>query len=348
MSQALIDQHSLNLRTFCRVVASPYSTFQRWRHRHLQGKPVCQRPGPRKVPPLPLEQLRTQITTLPHGMKRTRGTTRLYQEHRQTLSRRKLQQLITEERQRRSWIIRSQWKHITWHQPNVAWATDATEYLPDGHGRKLQLIGLQDLASSYRLEPLAALRLSGEQVVQLLETHFAAHGTPLFLKRDNGSIFNDEKVDALLAAHGVIPLNSPRACPRYNGAIEKGLRELKASLKEHLPVPEQWEPSQIRPFILAGLCQENLKPRRRLHGQSAQAVYHGRPRLRWNRRERHNIFEWMKSHSEAIVKKMKRQDQQSQQRAWRAAALTWLRRQGLITVSQNQKTVTPFSTSFNS
>ena len=348
MSQPLIQRHALDIRSFCRVVGCPYSTFQRWRQRHLQGRPVYQTPGPRKVPPLALEQLRTQIQTLPHGMKRTRQATRLYQEHRENISRRSLQQLIAEERKRRNWIIRSQWKLITWHQPNVAWATDATEYLPDKQGRKLQLVGVLDLASSYRFEPLAALRLSGQQVAGLLEEHFDKHGAPLFLKRDNGSLFNDEHVDELLAQRGVIPLNSPKAYPRYNGAIEKGLQELKKNLNEHLPVPESWDPSQIRPFILAGLCQENIKPRRRLHNQNAQAVYHERPRLRWSRRERNKIFEWIKNRSEDMMKTMERKDQQSWQRAWRAAALTWLRRQGLITVSQNKTTVTPFPTSFNS
>lgn len=35
-------------------------------------------------------------------------------------------------------------------------------------------------------------------------------------------------------------LNSPKAYPRYNGAIEKGLQELKKNLKAHFPVPEEW------------------------------------------------------------------------------------------------------------
>jgi hypothetical protein len=345
MSQQLSQQTGLSLRNLCGVLALPCSTFQRWRHRHLHGQPVCRTPGPRPVPPLPLEQLRQQIKELPHGMKRTRHTTRLRQEQRDAISRRQLQELIRQERHQRNWIIRHQWQRVTWLQPNVAWATDATEYLPDQQGRKLQLIGVQDLASSYRLEPAAALELSGEQVAQLLATHFEQHGAPLFLKRDNGSIFNDACVDALLAEHGVIPLNSPRAYPRYNGAIEKGLRELKASFEICLPVPPQWEPGQLRPFILAGLCQENLKPRRRLHGQCAQTVYHERTRMRWTKRQRHEIFEWLREHSEGIVNKLESNDQQNRQRAWRAAALTWLRRQGLITLSQNQKTVTPFSTS---
>ena len=344
MTQHLIQQTGINLRDLCSVLAIARSTFQRWRHRHLHRQPLCLTPGPKKVPPLPLEQLRQQIKELPHGMKRTAHTSALQQEHRAAISRRQLQELIRQERRKRNWIIRHQWQQVTWLQPNVAWATDATEYLPDQAGYRLQLIGVQDLASSYRMEPAAVLELSGGKAADLLDCHFWQHGPPLFLKRDNGSIFNDRRVDAVLAAHGVIPLNSPRAYPRYNGAIEKGLRELKATFQLALPLPPRWQPEQLRPFILAGLCQENIKPRRRLHGQSAQTVYHERTRMRWTKRQRQDIFHWLREHSEGILKKMESDDQQNRQRAWRAAALTWLRRQGLITLSQNQKTVTPFPT----
>jgi len=53
---------------------------------------------------------------------------------------------------------------------------------------------------------LAILKARGRDVAGYLRALFDQHGAPLFLKRDNGSIFNHRAVDAVLAEHCVIPL----------------------------------------------------------------------------------------------------------------------------------------------
>jgi len=72
-------------------------------------------------------------------------------------------------------------------------------------------------------------------VAEHLEKLFRRHGPPLFLKRDNGSPLNAAEVDAVLADYGVIPLNSPAYYPRYNGAMEKSIRDFKAALAKRQP-----------------------------------------------------------------------------------------------------------------
>jgi transposase InsO family protein len=97
------------------------------------------------------------------------------------------------------------------------------------------LIVVVDLASRFIFAPLVTLDPNGEEVAAHLRTVFARHGKPLFLKRDNGSIFNNQHVDQLLAAEAVIPLNSPPYHPRYNGGIEKAIRELSRPQGDRLP-----------------------------------------------------------------------------------------------------------------
>jgi hypothetical protein len=72
--------------------------------------------------------------------------------------------------------------------------------------------------------------LCGHQAAAFLGRLFRNHRPPLFLKRDDGSVFNTPEVNALLGTLGVIPLNSPARYPRYHGAIEHGIGDLRADL----------------------------------------------------------------------------------------------------------------------
>ena len=254
--------------------------------------------------------------------------------HQQRLSRRTLNALVREERSRQQRRRRQSWQRLTWLRPNSAWAIDATEHVPDQSGRKLYLVAIQDLASGLRLPPLVTTQLHGPTIAEHLRLLFHQHGAPLFLKRDNGSVFNDHAMQVLLAHACVLPLNSPTACPRYNGAIEKGIRDMKASLLPCLPAPRHWQPEHVAPYIRAVLHLENSKPRRRLAGHSAVSTFFQRPRLRLSRRQRHLTFAWIKARADATVSHTMSPNQQSCQRAWRGAALTWLRRQGLVKLTK--------------
>lgn len=336
MSEAIVTHTGFSYRRVCRGLALPCSTFQRWRRRLHRGLPLLQSPGPKKTGPLPLARLQPELVALPHRRQRTRGTTQLYRRHHQVLSRRKLNTLVHAERARQKRQRRLAWQRLTWLRPNTAWAIDATEHVADQSGRKLYLVAIQDLASGLRFAPLVTAQLHGPTIAEHLRQLFAQQGAPLFLKRDNGSVFNDHAMEALLAHACVLPLNSPNACPRYNGAIEKGIRDMKASLLPCLPAPRHWQPDHVAPYIRAVLHLENSKPRRRLAGQSAVSTFFQRPRLRPSRRQRHLTFAWIKARADATVSQTMSPNQQSCQRAWRGAALTWLRRQGLVKLTKTK------------
>ena len=198
------------------------STVMRWLKRRRAGQPLWQKPGPKKGASPDWAALLQDLQGLPAGHHRTRGTGLLYQRHAHWLSRRELAHLVRTRRQNQL----DSMKHIQWLKTGLAWSIDATEYGPEGQ----LIIPVQDLASRYRLPAMTAARINGPSVVAHLEHLFQRFGPPLFLKRDNGSPFNHQLVDDLLARYRVLPLNNPPYFPRYNGAMERGISELKREL----------------------------------------------------------------------------------------------------------------------
>lgn len=337
MIEELQTGTGLSARAVSAALKLGYRRLLRWRERTGTGKPVLAPPGPKKSGPLPLAEVQAQIAALRHGRKRTQGTSALLARHQESVSRRALNRLVADERARQNTVRRQVCKHVVWHKPNLAWALDATERGRDRRGRKLYVHAVQDLCTRYRFAPLAALESKGPAVAAHLEKLFHRHGAPLFLKRDNGSPLNHAAVDAVLATHGVIPLNSPARYPRYNGAIEKGIRELKLALGECLVQPALWQPGALAPYLLAVNHALNCRPRRSLRGHTACEAYHHQPHTRFSPRERLAIFEWITIHAMDRINQLETIDQRRVRAAWRLAVETWLRCQGLITVSLNQK-----------
>ena len=81
----------------------------------------------------------------------------------------------------------------------------------------------------------------------------------------------------------------------------------------------------------------NCNPRRSLGGHTAAEAYNHQPRSLFGIRERHDTFEWIKARSNATIQDMEKLDRRRVRAAWRFATETWLRCQGLITVSINKK-----------
>ena len=200
------------------------STLMRWQQRQRSGQPLWRKPGPKKDAPSDWSALLQELQGLSGGRRRTRGTGSLYQRHAGWLSRRQLARLVKGFRQNQL----DSMKHIRWLKTGLAWSIDATEYGPNG----TPIVPVQDLASRYRLPALAADRVNGPAVAAHLERLFQEFAPPLFLKRDNGSPFNHYLVDDVMVRYGVLPLNSPPYFPRYNGAMERGISELKRCLNQ--------------------------------------------------------------------------------------------------------------------
>jgi len=325
--EALKTRSPTSWRELCREM--PYSSVMRWRCRLRLDLPIWQSPGPKKTEPLDWKEFYSILDQLEHGRQRTEGTGALHERFVSSISRRQLGELVRQQRQDHL----DSMKHIQWLWSGLVWSLDATEYGPDG----CQIIPVQDLASRYRLRPLVTDRLEGRQIAQHVETLFRQHGAPLLLKRDNGSPFNNHYLDKVLARYRVLPLNNPPACPRYNGAEEKSIRDLK----EHLA--QRWGtvpavPSHLIAQIETSVHELNHRPRRCLKGRTACAVFHDdAQRLRWTLRQRQIIFRLLLAEFGRMIGSMPKNDHRRAATMWRVTVESWLRRQGLISVRQNQK-----------
>jgi len=320
-----------------------YGRLLRWRKRVCAQQPPLRRPGPGKVEALPLKALQEEIDALRRGPCRSAGSGALIHKHEREISRRELGQMIQERHSQKRREHRQGYRRIHWKTPNLCWAIDGTELNKDENGGRLFSVEVEDLCARYKLEPLVTATTDGAAIAKHLEWLFRRHGAPLFLKKDNGSPFNNEEIDAVLARNGVIPLNSPVRYPRYNGGIERAIGEVKEALGETLPTPEHWNADRVRKYVQAVHTDLNVRPRRCLHGQSACHVYHEWPRHRFSKRERFETFEWIRNSVRAKLLETGKMDQRSARRAYRHAAETWLGCHGLIVVSTNPKSVTQLS-----
>ncbi len=342
MSQSVLTETGLSARQLCRAAGLGYATYCRWSRRQREGEPLLLHPGPRKAGPLPMDELLKDLQALVHGPKRTRGTGALCRKWRPFAGRRPLAGCVKEERLRRHRLLRLRLRRVRWLEPDLAWAIDATEYPRDVRGQRPVHVVVQDLATTFQFEPEVAPGLDGHQAARCLRHLFRRHGTPLFLKRDNGGVFNTPEVDALLAVEGVLPLNSPVRYPRYNGAVEHGIGELKRELHPELCLPARWTVAGAALLARLLVHKHNHYPRRSLGGRSATEAYFQDQRTRWNRSQRQAIFTWITSRTRRILSAMDHPNRPDLRRAWRRSAEAWLRCQGLIEVSKPKQTVTPF------
>lgn len=306
----------------------PYASVMRWRKRQRSNLPVCQTPGPKKTVPLNAAKFYPLLRQLHHGRVRTQGTGELYQQFADSLSRRQLAGLVQD--LRRDQIANM--KRIDWLWSGLAWSCDATEYGEDGS----LIIPVLDLHSRYRCQPLVSDRLEGNQIARHLEKLFRQHGPPLFLKRDNGSPFNHYAVDEVLARFGVLPLNNPPRFPRYNGAKEKSIRDLKAALDQRFQ-PHPAAPSNLALSVEVTVHELNHQTRRCLNGRTACAVFHDdAQRLRWTKTQRKEIFRLLLGQFGAMIGMSANGDHHRPATLWRVTVESWLRCQGLINVRLNQ------------
>lgn len=308
----------------------PCATVLRWRARAKVGEPLLQKAGPKKKGPAPGALLQQQIQQLPHRRRRTAGTTTLYQQWSELISRRDFQERVAQERQNRI----DDMKRIQWLKPGVAWSMDTTEYGPD----KIKITPLRDLASKYQVPtPLVQPTEDGAQIALYLDGLFRKERPPLFLKRDLGSPLNCQAVDDVLERHGVLPLNSPPGYPRYNGSIERGMRDLKAALNEQ----RRQAAVKVMPMSLElQLVTHQLNHRRlrSLGGLTPCQVYHDpNRRLQLHAATRHRIFREIFEQFWQIAQAMPEHNPHRLNAAWRWLVEDWLRRQHWITVRNNQQ-----------
>jgi hypothetical protein len=325
----------------CRALDVNYGSLMRWKRRRAAGKDIVQRPGPGKTGPLDLHALTARIRDLAHGQERTRGTGALYAENRDVISRRDLHALVADVRNEVHRAEQALTRRIEWLRACLVWAVDDIKFwLGD---RLVHLNVVHDLGSRYTLCVLAGEALAdGPTLARNFRGLFDRYGRPLFVKRDNGSNLNHGAVDDLFGEDGIIPLNSPRRYPPYNGGMEHKQGEIKKQFLARLPVnPAPWP--QLR--LAAELAGHDLNhlPRPILDDRTACQVFcAGRPALaQYNRRKRKEVFEAITMLAVDIEARLEQHNDTGAQAAFRYAAESWMQSDNIIRVHRDGQVLPP-------
>jgi hypothetical protein len=298
-----------------------------------------EKPGPKKVKPLDLDQLRQKIQDIEHGGKRSRGPARLHSAFKDAISRRELDQIIASVRNESNRQRSSQTCHITWLRPNLAWAIDDCQSPGTVAVGKLHLRNLSDLCSRYKFRPLASSQLPcGEEVAGHLSHLFSRFGPPLFCKRDNGGNLNHTAVDDVLADALVVPINNPVSRASYKEAIEHTQDEFKTYLRRWGLKTESG--SEIVLLAETAANDLNHRPRRSLKGLNACRTYFGGTRLRYSKRQRQEVYRWIRELAVAIS--IGAGKDTNLPAAWRATAKKWLDKNKMIRIQMAGKVLPDF------
>ena len=323
------ETYAVSVRVIARQMGLSYDTLMRWKRRLSAGLPAIEKPGPKKVAPLNLAELKQKIGALDHGRKRSRGTGRLHGEYAGAVSRREFDRLVRWARSEKNRERRGEQCRILWLRPNLAWAMDdCQKHLVDS-ADSLHMHNLGDLCSRYRFRPLAGDSLAcGEEVAGHLKHLFNRFGPPLFCKRDNGGNLNHSAVDDALSEAMVVPINNPVYTASYNGAIEHTQGEFKSYLHRW-----EWKSTSISEAILlveTAAHDLNHKGRRSLGGKTACRAYFNDNRLRFTKRRRNDIYRWIRDLAMDIS--LAAGNQVITAWAWRAAAKKWLVKNGMVRI----------------
>ena len=334
---------SLPYTCIARQMGLSYATLMRWKTRLSAGRAPVGKRGPKKVRSLNLAELKATLRGLDHGRKRTRGTGAVHAAYAGVISRRDLNEMVRRVRCETNRRRAAATCHITWTRPNLAWSLDdcrTTTGIAEG---TLHLHNLSDLCSRYRLPPLAGDHLPcGEEVAGHLDRLFTRFGPPLFCKRDNGGNLNHTAVDQVLEDALVIPINNPSDTPSYNGAIEHAQGEFKRYLRLW-----GWKAESISQYaVLSETAAHDLNhtPRRVLSGKTACRSFWNGNRLRYPKRQRRAVYDWILDLAERISHRAG--EATITPVAWRVAAKRWLLENNLIVIRQAGKVLPHFPWQF--
>lgn len=334
--EGMKDRTGMAYGMICKAFHLPWASFKRWRYRIRGSMVLINPPGPKKVEPFD-PCLDMQIRLLDHGVKRSAGTTGLYQQYRFSVSRRELGRMVERVRRDLESDRRAYLRRIEWLMPGVVWSMDFTEY-DLGMTGKIYLHNTQDLGSRYKFLPMAGEYPVGEEVAGYLSEKFDRYGAPLVLKRDNEGNMNHTAINDVLAESFVLPLNNPEYYAQYNGAIEESQREVKRSLREKLLLGLADCRDHISAYAEAVVHDLNHRVRPCLKGRtSCQVFFESGNRPTFKKRERREIYDWVMERVERILSTMNQSGLAVRESAWRIAVESWLRSKGYIKVHVNQK-----------
>jgi hypothetical protein len=336
-------QYAIPYIRMVRPAGLKYASFMRWKRRIAAGDPPLQTPGPKKIEPLDLADLTGKIEKLSHGRKRTRDTGRLHESYKDVISRRELNAMIISVRRDHNRNRAAAMNRVIWHRPDVGWALDGTVYKAGFAADNQHVQTLQDLCSCYKFPALTSGQVPcGEEIAGHLDRHFGRFGPPLFLKRDNAGNLNHPTVNQVLEEAMVIPINSPVYKAAYNGAVEHAQGEVKAYLRIW-----DFKATSAGEFALLteAACHDlNHHPRRCMGNRSSCRVYFGKRRVRYSRRQRRAVYDWIRDLAVDISQRAGLNE--ISLLAWRVAAKIWLEKNRLITILKPGKVLPNSSLNF--
>lgn len=308
------------------------STYRRWRLRMLHGEDPVKKPGPKVLKPLDVEKLNNELMQLVHGRKRSRGIGKVRIAVKDFISRRELCDMIAQMRRDRLRQKLSSQINLCWRVPGSVWSMDIFETCVDHLPGKQFVLCVADLASGYKLIPLAAEKEHrGHEIRVHLKKLFEQFGRPLFLKRDNGGNLNHSCITDLLSQSHVLPLNSPCYYAPYNGAIEHGLGEIKWKLKQEYGDVGTF--GEFARSIELAAHDLNHINRRKLGGDTSCRRFFDGPGFNFSKRKRKEVFIWISECSFDIMEKAGKK--MMPDAAYRIACQIWLVKNNLLSVSKN-------------
>jgi len=312
------------------------SNARRWLSRLRNGEPLINQRGPKVFTSADMDEaIRFDLRSLQHRYRRSYGTQAMYRKYRGNISMRSLDKLVKQTRRAAISVSRKNNKQVSWYGSGLVWAMDDTEVTRNAENGKITLHQIRDLASRYVFPPVESKNVPDEKIVaENLDRLFKRHGAPLFVKRDNAGNFNNLFVDTVFAKYGVMPLNSPPAYPKYNGAEERGQGELKTELKRHLAGVDGWTLDTISPFAHAAANDLNHMNRKVLKGSHACHI-HATTQITFTLNERKAIYAWIMRRRDSILESGGKCV--SPESAWRTAAVQWLLKNGLIKITAAEK-----------
>lgn len=337
----IVSKTGKSLHWICEHMILPYNSLRRWKERDDMGRAVLKRPGPSFVPKIHMDTLRSELTELKHGRKRSRGSAKLYERYRGSLSRRDFSHVLSDIRAQSVRENFANMDRITWNEPGLCWAMDATAYKVSGN--KVHIQQVTDAAANYRFPAISGdSEPHGEEIAAHLDYLFCKYGAPMFLKRDNGGNQKHPAVNEVLAKHAVIAIDSPCYYPQYNGSVEKNQDLLKLELNRLLQYTLTRPGEHFEVYLNNAINNLNHNPKRRLKGIHPCRAYFGYEKKKYYKRERRTIYDWILEHTASILKHMENQYSTNQAIAFRVACVTWLRNNGLITISKKEKVLPIF------
>ena len=122
---------------------------------------------------------------------------------------------VSRPRKRRERPARLQAEH-----PNHIWAYDFVQDA-DRVGNKLYILTVMDEFTREGLATHVSSDTSAEGVEAVLAVLRDVHGTPSYLRSDNGAEFVALRLQAWLTRHGIVPRSIDPGCPWQNGKDER-------------------------------------------------------------------------------------------------------------------------------